>query len=72
MMRPLSCIAALVIVCCLLSPVHAGAQEGLPAAVLPETHYRFGTAIEGEIIRHDFILYNKGHVDLKIEKIKTG
>ena len=71
-MRSLSHKAALVIVCCLLGPLFAGAQEGSPATVLPETHYLFGTAIEGEIVRHDFILYNKGRVDLRIEKIKTG
>jgi hypothetical protein len=56
----------------LLAPLIAGAQGGSPAAVLPEAHYRFGTAIEGEIVRHDFILQNKGSADLTIEKIKTG
>jgi len=56
----------------LLVPLIAGAQGGSPAAVLPEVHYRFGTAIEGETVRHDFILQNKGSADLKIEKIKTG
>jgi hypothetical protein len=50
----------------------AGAQGDLPAAILPEAHYRFNTAIEGEIVRHDFILYNKGSAELTIEKIKTG
>ena len=62
----------LAIVCCMLVPLIAGAQGDSPAAVLPEAHYRFSTAIEGEIVRHDFILYNKGSADLTIEKIKTG
>jgi hypothetical protein len=62
----------LAIVCFLLLPLIAGAQGGSPAAILPEVHYRFGTAIEGETVRHDFILLNKGSADLTIEKIKTG
>jgi hypothetical protein len=56
----------------LLIPLIVEAQAGAPAAVLPESEYRFGTAIEGEIVRHDFILLNQGNADLKIEKIKTG
>jgi hypothetical protein len=48
MMRRLSHQAALVIACCLLGPLLAGALEGSPAAVLSETHYRLGTATEGE------------------------
>jgi hypothetical protein len=64
--------AALTIICCLLTPLIASAQAGPPAAILQEAHYRFGTAIDGEIVRHDFILHNKGSADLTIEKIKTG
>jgi len=56
----------------LLVPLIADAQGGSPAAVLPAVHYRFGSAIEGETVQHDFILQNKGSADLKIEKIKTG
>ena len=56
----------------LLIPLIVEAQAVAPAAVLPESEYRFGTAIEGEIVRHDFILLNQGNADLKIEKIKTG
>ena len=71
-MRSRSCNIPLTIVCFLLVPLIADAQGGSPAAVLPEAHYQFSTAIEGEIVRHDFILYNKGSADLTIEKIKTG
>ncbi|HSO62794.1 MAG TPA: hypothetical protein VLR50_17310 [Desulfobacterales bacterium] len=71
-MRNRFCTITLTIVCFLFVPLIAGAQGGSPAAVLPEAHYRFSTAIEGQIVRHDFILYNKGSADLTIEKIKTG
>jgi hypothetical protein len=66
------CIILLIIACGVTVPVIAKAQGSAPAAVLPESDYRFGTAVEGEIVRHDFILHNKGKADLKIEKIKTG
>ena len=39
---------------------------------MPEAQHRFGTAIEGETVQHDFILHNKGTADLRIEKITTG
>jgi hypothetical protein len=48
------------------------AQAGAPTAILPESQYRFGTAIEGDIVQHDFVLLNKGNAELRIEKIKTG
>ena len=67
-MRRLSHKAALVIVCCLLGPLLAGAQEGSPAAVLPENHYGLGTATESEPARHDFLLVLQGSADLGIEK----
>ena len=53
-------------------PANAKTQGGTPEAVLPEAQYRFGAAIEGETVQHDFILHNKGTADLRIEKIKTG
>jgi hypothetical protein len=71
-MRNPYCTITLTIVCFLFAPLIAGAQEDLPEAVMPEAHYRFGTAIEGEIVRHDYILYNQGRAELTIEKIKTG
>lgn len=43
-----------------------------PEAVLPEYHYRFGSALEGDTVRHTFILHNKGAADLVIERIKSG
>jgi hypothetical protein len=67
-MRSLSHQAGRGVVCCLLGPLFAGAQEGSPAAVLPEIHCRFGTATEGEPVRHDFLLCSRGSTDLGIEK----
>jgi hypothetical protein len=56
------------VVCFLLISFVVEAQAGAPEAMLPEAQHRFGTAIEGDIVRHDFILLNRGNADLKIEK----
>ena len=58
----------------LLTPLVGHAQQfGFhPEAVLPEAHYRFGSALEGDTVKHTFILYNKGVAALAIEKIKSG
>jgi hypothetical protein len=62
----------LAVVCCLLAPLVAGAQTGVPALVLQEAHHQFGVVFDGETVKHDFILYNKGGADLSIEKVKSG
>jgi hypothetical protein len=66
------CIILLLIAWGVTASPLAQAKGNQPAAVLPEAEYGFGTAIEGETVKHDFILYNKGQADLKIEKIETG
>jgi hypothetical protein len=43
-----------------------------PQAVLPESHHRFGSVLEGDTVRHTFVLQNKGVADLVIERIKSG
>ena len=67
-MRRLSHKAALVIVCCLLGPLLAGAQWSSRAAVLPENHYGLKTAAESEPAPHGFLLCCRGSADLGIEK----
>lgn len=63
---------SITVVCFLLISFIVEAQAGAPTAILPESQYRFGTAIEGDIVQHDFVLLNKGNAELRIEKIKTG
>lgn len=43
-----------------------------PAAVFPESHFEFGSALEGQPVVHEFIVRNTGDADLQIERIKTG
>ena len=43
----------------------------IPIAVLPENKHDFGAVHEGEEVRHDFILQNKGTAPLEIIDVKT-
>jgi hypothetical protein len=47
-------------------------QSPAPAAVFPQSHFEFKSALEGQPVAHDFIVQNTGDADLQIEKIKTG
>ncbi len=48
------------------------AEAGSPAVVVPKPHHDFGTAIEGDLVRHEFVVENRGTAELRIEKLKTG
>lgn len=43
-----------------------------PIAVLPQSEYDFGTALEGNTVVHDFVIQNKGDEPLIIHRVRTG
>jgi len=48
-------------------------QSGpVPAAVFPEPVYEFPLIVEGLKVSHTFIVQNKGTVELKIQRVRTG
>ncbi|KJS32417.1 MAG: hypothetical protein VR64_06710 [Desulfatitalea sp. BRH_c12] len=52
----------------------AGAPDGAadsPKAVFPQPSYEFQTIIEGQEIKHDFIVENRGDAPLSILRIQT-
>lgn len=51
--------------------IHHIAQAA-PLAVMIESSFSFGSAVEGTKIEHDFVLKNNGTEPLVIEKISTG
>ena len=61
---------------CLLAVPTLAAADGKtpygPVAELPERHYDFKTALEGETVTHVFTIRNIGSQELKIEKVRTG
>jgi len=43
-----------------------------PTVFFPSTKYEFAPVAEGVIVRHHFIVQNKGDQTLLINKVKTG
>jgi hypothetical protein len=48
----------------------AGTEAG-PALILPETVYDFSGAYEGQNVRHDFVIQNRGDAAIDIVGVKT-
>lgn len=46
------------------------ASTSKPQAVYPETTFDFGKIMEGEQIKHDFIIENKGDAPLEIHRVR--
>ena len=43
-----------------------------PSAFLPTNIYQFDKTLEGTVLNHEFIVYNKGEAPLEIKKVKPG
>ena len=50
---------------------HAQTTLG-PQAVLPVTHFEFPPVFEGQEVRHEFVIQNKGTAPLDITDVSTG
>ncbi|RJQ69993.1 MAG: DUF1573 domain-containing protein [Desulfobacteraceae bacterium] len=48
----------------------AAAQGNEPRAVFPETRHEFGSVMEGQEVRHDFVVENRGQADLIIQRVQ--
>lgn len=64
----------------ILIPVSSGAEDKQgtaisykgPSVFFPSVKYEFTPVAEGIIVRHDFIIQNKGDETLFINKVRTG
>jgi len=45
---------------------------GSPKMALPEQVFNFQEVIEGRVLEHEFVIYNKGDQPLEIQQVKTG
>ncbi|MFZ2631549.1 MAG: hypothetical protein WA081_15170 [Desulfosalsimonadaceae bacterium] len=43
-----------------------------PRAFLPVTHFEFPPVFEGQEVRHEFVIQNKGTAPLNITDVQTG
>ncbi len=48
------------------------AQFNGPKIVVPQPKYNFGDINEGAIVKHKFVIYNKGGADLTIKRVKAS
>jgi hypothetical protein len=49
----------------------AGAQPA-PAAVVETTAFEFEPVVDGEAVRHEFTISNRGEAPLRLLKVRTG
>ena len=50
----------------------AGEKEAVPVIEVEEPTYDFHQVTEGETIKHDFRVFNRGNALLEIESVKPG
>ena len=61
----------LIILFIFLSSIIYGQFNG-PKIVAPQAKYDFGDINEGAIVKHKFVIYNKGGADLTINRVKAS
>jgi len=47
-------------------------SQGVPSVFFPSNRYKFNPVPEGTVVRHDFVVQNKGDGTLHINKVRTG
>ena len=64
-----SCI---VLTVCVGLTLAAGGKETAPVIEVEEPTYDFDQVTEGETVKHDFRVFNRGNKPLDIKKVKPG
>jgi hypothetical protein len=55
------------------APAASDNAAGQASAIeVPETAYDFGEAMEGEVVKHDFLVKNTGAAVLEISQVRAG
>jgi hypothetical protein len=67
----LAAIAALLIVFSSAFCFGAG-KDATPSVFFPESQYEFSPVLDGARVVHDFVIQNKGHATLTVDRVKTG
>jgi hypothetical protein len=49
-----------------------GAQEAVPVIEIEEAIYEFPQVTQGEVVKHDFRVFNRGNAPLEIKTVKPG
>lgn len=57
---------------CFLITASLIAQVDSPKIIVPEKEHNFGNINEGEVVSHNFVVYNRGEEILKIKRVKAS
>ena len=57
---------------CFLLTASLIAQFDSPKIVVPESEHNFGNITEGEVVSHNFVVYNRGNDTLTISRVKAS
>jgi hypothetical protein len=50
----------------------AGEKEAVPVIEVEESTYDFHQVNQGEVVKHDFRVFNRGNAPLQIKNVKPG
>jgi hypothetical protein len=50
----------------------AGEKEAIPVIEVEEPTYDFRQVTQGEVVKHDFRVFNRGNAPLEIKNVKPG
>jgi hypothetical protein len=50
----------------------AGEKEAVPVIEVEEPTYDFHQVNQGEVVKHDFRVFNRGNAPLQIKNVKPG
>jgi hypothetical protein len=48
------------------------ASEKVPSVRIPEENFQFESIVEGQDVKHEFVVRNEGDAVLEIQKVRTG
>ena len=72
MQRTLHAILILLLVSVGLAKPCTAEKDKVPVIEVDSTTYEFGQVSEGEVVTHDFKVFNRGDAVLEIKQVKPG
>lgn len=65
-------LALVILVLCTALPLSAAEPIKGPSIYYPQAEFDFGSTLEGNHVKHTFIVENRGTEELRIMKVKPG
>ena len=71
LLKGILCQCLILMVCVGLTQA-AGEREAVPVIEVEEQTHDFHQVTEGEVVKHDFRVFNRGNAPLQIKNVKPG